>query len=944
MKPQEHSILYLGDDPEGLGGVSARLERRGYRIFAAQNSDEGLLLATQLLPELILLDTTSPEPDGLASCKKLKTAPATHKIPLICLTSPGAAEYINACFEAGAADYLNKPLQFNEAIARIGVHLQLRNAQQQRHACMRFRQLLMDSHSDHIARFDSQCRYSYVSPSVVAAFNQPSEFFLGRTVCELPLPGNPAATRPLLDAARKTVLTGTVTALETEWPGGAGRFEVRHHPEFDEHGKVIGVLAIARDVTAQVQAEHRSELLSFALDQVREAAYLIDDDSMRILYVNQEASRALGYSREELLSMTICDIAPYFNLETSERVRQSLDTIGFMTFEAVHGASDGREFPVEVHVTRVIYQGKRTRIALARDITERKTAEEKIQRLSNLYAALSQCNQAIVRCDNKEALFEQICRDAVQFGKMKMAWIGLIDPSSGMIRPIASHGDGTDYLQGIEISADAASPLGRGPTGTAFRENKPFWCQDFQRAQITTPWHKRGAPYDWRASASLPLCENGAAIGAITVYAGQANAFDEAARNLLVEMATDINYALDRFSSEARRRQMEQALQESERRYRDVFDKASDALYLIEVTGDCHFHYLEVNPAFEKATGLSHAQLVGNYEDIVTPEIAATVNAKYQRCIDANAQIEEEIELNLPIGKRIFHSTLIPIQDKNGRVHRIVGISRDITASRQVEALQIQLTHLTENLPGFLYTYRRSRDGRPSIPFASEGIRELWALQPEDVAEDATPALAQIHPDDRDRVTADANLSAHEMSNFRCTFRIRHPTLGERWIEARATPERTTDGGLLWYGIMLDVSEQKRAQELLEKREREYRTLAENSPDHIARYDRQCRKLYVNSRIEIAMGLGRRQMLGKTTTETHPDWTEYQAKIQTVIDSGQETDLEMTLTDRNGDTRHHHIHFVAEREPNGIVQGVLAIGHDITARKRMETALRESER
>jgi len=185
------------------------------------------------------------------------------------------------------------------------------------------------------------------------------------------------------------------------------------------------------------------------------------------------------------------------------------------------------------------------------DITEHKQAEQKIQRLTNLYAALSECSKAMVHCKSEEELFQKVCCDTVQYGGMQMAWVGLTDLETGLIRVAASAGAGIEYLQNIEISVDADNPFGRGPSGIAIREKRPFWCQDFQNDPITAPWHEPGQRYGIKASASLPLCRAGVAIGALTLYSGEINAFDVAVSGLLFDMSTDISYALDNFAREA---------------------------------------------------------------------------------------------------------------------------------------------------------------------------------------------------------------------------------------------------------------------------------------------------------------------------------------------------------------------------------------------------------
>jgi len=241
------------------------------------------------------------------------------------------------------------------------------------------------------------------------------------------------------------------------------------------------------------------------------------------------------------------------------------------------------------------------------DITERKNAEQRIRRLTQLYAALSQCNQAIVRCTSEEDLFAQICRDVVNFGGMRMAWIGLVEAASQRIRPVAAFGDGVAYLDGIQVSASENDPFGRGPSGTAIRGNEPFWCQDFAHDPHTDPWRERAAPYGWAASASLPLARGGKVIGALTLYAAEVNAFDEDIRQLLVEMAADISFALDGFAREAARR-------ESQDRYRTLFEVALDGI----VIADSDSYYLDANASMCRMLGYSREELIGMHaSDIV---------------------------------------------------------------------------------------------------------------------------------------------------------------------------------------------------------------------------------------------------------------------------------------------------------------------------------------
>ena len=301
--------------------------------------------------------------------------------------------------------------------------------------------------------------------------------------------------------------------------------------------------------------------------------YIVQDD--QFVYVNPAMAGIFGWSEKEMTSRTLYDfIVPEDHALVRENIHRRIsggEQNCHYYLRMFH--QSGAVLQVEVHDSRTDYNGRPAVMGVLLDITERKTAEAKIQRLSNLYAALSQCNQAIVRCTGESQLFSQICRDVVTFGGVKMAWIGMLDEQRRQIVPVAAYGDGLGYLEGIAFPVDADNSLGGGPTATAVRENRPYWCQDFQNDPTTAFWHERGAQYGWGASAALPLHRNGVIVGTFTLYADEANVFDQAVRNLLEELAMVISFALDNFVREAGRKQAEVALRESEARYRPVRSK-----------------------------------------------------------------------------------------------------------------------------------------------------------------------------------------------------------------------------------------------------------------------------------------------------------------------------------------------------------------------------------
>lgn len=235
--------------------------------------------------------------------------------------------------------------------------------------------------------------------------------------------------------------------------------------------------------------------------------------------------------------------------------------------------------------------------SLEHKVEERTTT---LGRMTLLYAALGHCNEAIVRCNNEEELFPQICHDTVEFGGIKMAWIGLLDQQSKEIRRFASYGSGTEYLEEIQLSSDENNASGRGPVGISIREDRPVWCQDFMHDNTTAAWKELGAKFGWGALAALPLHRNGVVIGVFALYSSEANAFDQDARGLLGRMVMDIDYALNNFEHQAQHRDAEAALRLSEDRFRTIFNDAPIGIALIDsLTG----HIYTVNPMFAKIAG-----------------------------------------------------------------------------------------------------------------------------------------------------------------------------------------------------------------------------------------------------------------------------------------------------------------------------------------------------
>ena len=125
--PQEHAILVVDDTHTNLKILFDLLTQQGYRVAIAKNGQAALEKLESFLPQLILLDVMMPGIDGFETCKRLKANPNTQEIPVIFMTALSDSGNKLKGLNAGAVDYITKPIDHEEVLARIEIHLQLRN-------------------------------------------------------------------------------------------------------------------------------------------------------------------------------------------------------------------------------------------------------------------------------------------------------------------------------------------------------------------------------------------------------------------------------------------------------------------------------------------------------------------------------------------------------------------------------------------------------------------------------------------------------------------------------------------------------------------------------------------------------------------------------------------------------------------------------------------------
>lgn len=281
-----------------------------------------------------------------------------------------------------------------------------------------------------------------------------------------------------------------------------------------------------------------------------------------ILTCNATFARRQGCTIEEISNAPILSMYDPTDHALITAALQEADLIGNTHFETRMLRKDGSIYPVEIDAVSVHDEAGNLlyRVITQQDMTRQKQDEEKILRLNHLYAALGQINQSIVRVHDRDALFKEICQDAIADGKFRMAWVGLTNAATGVVSPIVCAGEESGYLETVHISINDDS-TSQGPTGRAICEGRTTICQSIATDPRMKPWRERALKRGYQSSAAVPIRQKNQVIGAFTVYADKVNDFDRNDEALLTDIGQDISYALEAIETEKEHQKAEREIQ-----------------------------------------------------------------------------------------------------------------------------------------------------------------------------------------------------------------------------------------------------------------------------------------------------------------------------------------------------------------------------------------------
>ncbi len=278
---------------------------------------------------------------------------------------------------------------------------------------------------------------------------------------------------------------------------------------------------------------------------------------------------------------------------------------------------------------------------------------------------------------------------------------------------------------------------------------------------------------------------------------------------------------------------------------------------------------------------------------------------------------------------------------EDGQPVRISGTILSIDQRKQAEldlqAREARFQRLASNIAGMLYQYMLHPDGSDRFTYASAKCRDIYELEPDELLQDSGQSWDMIHPDDVQRVRQQKLNSAEHLDRFDTEFRLLPPSGVVRWVRAVSQPERLSNGDIIWDGLILDITDRKRAeQELRESKER-YRTLVENFPNGaVLLFDHDLRYMLAAGQALTETELNLTNLEGKTIWEAFdPEFCQLLEPHYRTALAGNSHVVEIPFGDRI-----YSVHFIPVYDDQGQVNLGMVMSQNITLQKQAEQVLK----
>jgi PAS domain S-box-containing protein len=566
------------------------------------------------------------------------------------------------------------------------------------------------------------------------------------------------------------------------------------------------------------------------------------------------------------------------------------------------------------------------------DTTPRKQAEIDLHRVNRALRTIIECNRAQVRAAEESHLLEDICGILVREGGYRMAWVGFAENDEGQsVRPVAYAGFEEGYLQTADITW-SDTERGRGPTGTAIRTGKPVVARDIKTDSHLATWREEQLKRGYASSIALPIKLNNNNVGALMVYAKEADAFDSEEMRLLSELSNDLAYGIQTLRTTGERKQAAEDL----RLARFSVEYAPDSV----IWSDIQSRILYANEAACRNLGRSLEELLSLTIPEIDPLFKKESWGTYWQTLRTLGTMTFVTQCISKLGGVLTLEVTANYQEFKGKGY-CFSFGRDITERKRAEEAlkenEEKYRSVVMNIPDVVWTI--DSDGR--VVFITPNIEKLGGFTAEEVYHDGIGLLIDtMHSNDRQRIQDAIEAVFRDRQPRNIEYRGHRKDGGWIWVEARAVGAFEKNGKWFVQGLLSDVTERKRAEEALRESEEKYRSLVSHIPDVAWTLDSELRFTFISKTIEKMCGFSLDEVDQNGSdlylSCVHPDDVHnVKDGLRALFAEGRPYDVECRVWHKTGKWMwvHDRSHSTYEKDGTRYADGLLS---DITERKRAE--------
>lgn len=564
-----YRILYVDDEPALLDICRIFLEKSGN--FEVVTVSSGFLALDYLANEnfdAVVSDYQMPGMDGIELLRRVRGEGNT--IPFIIFTGKGREEVVIHALNEGADHYLQKggqpKAQFVELAHKVETSISRKKAETALKESEEKYRMLVEINRDIIFSLSPDGRITYVSPQVLPQLGYTQEEVTGRVFSVFIHPDDvPILIRHMQDHFKGDSQVMTDQFRLQKKDGSYRWFEDKSIYTRDIHGMPLLIGAL-RDITERKKDEEILRLTQLSVDRAAEGVVWISPQG-RLLYVNDQECRMMGYSREEMLQLSVWDINPLRTPESFHERWNMFREKKTWVMDSMHRKKNGEMIPVEVTGHYISVGGEELYYAFVRDVTERKAVESALQESEEKYRLLVEHSEDVIYIHQGEYF--------LFLNKRGQEILGYTGDQIRTI-PIWEFIHPDDRTQAMEYST------------------KRFLGEDVPSRYVVRVKLKSGEVRYGEFSVNRILFQGQpATIGIV--------------RDVTVRHAA------------------EEALRESEEKYRILVEHTQDGVFILQ-----EGRLVSMNPAFTEMTGYGEEDVGVKLQDLIAPEDLGRVLTTYR--------------------------------------------------------------------------------------------------------------------------------------------------------------------------------------------------------------------------------------------------------------------------------------------------------------------------